>query len=1708
MKNFISVPFSGKLTRDVPQELLQLPLLSRAEGLVHRQEGAISSANGLNRLTDATFPSESLYGRPIKIFTLNNSHLFGVTDKAFMIYDPERVATPNERKWKILSRRRNMGVNIFPISQKEKDIRYPAFTEWNDILVLIYEFEGQLLYKLFSTLQDRVLDEEKVLYISGSGAKNLNAYTEYGGGNVPKQVWLGVGRDTSIRIQSFLPLSGLRGPGATFNYTLPGGRTLEDFVIYPDLCRYRYRTTPGGALQEDTFAYNPASTETRRLSLYFNSLPTEHAISFENKTLWDFYEWTRFDVGTDQFKVLWSVQTGFFIINSLNVIVGHYHANFVPLDKSDNDVRMNFRGRPRYIESKDQIYFPILKTGQAEEVGRGQVIYPLGLELVCLDFSGRFKPDVSDIGGQVMISGPVNSYTDEQNVVEAGFSEKPKIAKTPTDDYDRSEYGDLLEVEIPPSTVENLAADEFKEVDLEVTNAKTTPYTTENAVFTAQTVGNTVGIANREAGWSDGTGASKRILRASDTKTLPGGKLTNVYYDTAKKVLVWEVTPPTGGYGDQTRPQGLLLAGENDQFFQLYENHVNYTKASPTLHGSYHAVATSPLVSGRKYKAKLAGCVFYNKTAINETVVEGTTENSQTDVRVDRMSLRKFSNQSGRETTVQNPASSLSQAVVQSAVLRTGDTMEVDPSLPPVFDTNLTVPNPSNDHPSIVIGSKLFWSRYSSNRFNLTISDLDGSNARVLYTSSNSFTIFTDGTDIYILSRRSTNVLVFNGNTGVSKPSITLSGRDLGSSLFGMTASSTHILISHDLDQRRGERLSLFTKSGVFVRDIEITESEGGSRRYEIIKNSGIKTRDSFLVYIRDRKTIYQYSASGVLQRTKTLTTSDSSISFNYIQAGISNDDKIIIEFVGERLSVQNIYTGVFNISDLNARTQITPQLGILLSLSNDYLYILGGNPQAVKRYTINAMRTVQRSKEEGYLKTGYAARVGASTLTPAGQIASAVVNNIELTGIWNDADNNTLGSNLYVAFSTASSNFGTVADFKTEVEARIGKLRFLQSSLSYEVELEEVPAGDVQTYNLESTYTVRYNLKAALASSQILKNIITEAITNSTAFRIALVGHASTDTSSNFSARDIQPIIFSMNFSSAKDLRANDTAGAVDVYLTTDRSKRNNFVLPSSSFIEVPAVPGDSSGRKTYYKKTIANPLPLTTDIFAFTIPPPTTTINVTLRYPLVVTSEQQSSIPGRELLRIKAYQYRCRFKWVDQKGFEHRSQWSDIISLFTKSQLGVANNQPTFEINNLHLTNKPEDSITIEVYRTEEGLNTFKLLKELKNSKDTEKQIFTDDVVDKDLGATETPNNITVSGAAHVIDYKGRFVLFGFPEKKNRIMVSSPIRSFTNQAIDFKNSGLPNDLVEILMDNEVRSVREMDRYLVIHTSKDVYSWVIDENRLAQATPEKITGLINLSARDSQSSHNIPMGMLFSTEDRGIWVLRRGLTPDFLGKDVRGIYKGKIISMDVLKDTEEIRILTDNDDNPVLVYNYRFGKWTVLNWPGYVAASVLNNRYTLLASNGFIYQERNKELGDDVSSVISNRQVLETGWLNFKAVQDFQRFMEVILLAHFRGLESLSLTIWYDFKDVASEVIQADLSGFTDSPAQNIPGTNPSLGTSLSELRQFRFQPRIQLCSAVKLRWSSFSKEAQFQEMKLGVNVKPSRGSVTRVRQLPTLSP
>ena len=557
------------------------------------------------------------------------------------------------------------------------------------------------------------------------------------------------------------------------------------------------------------------------------------------------------------------------------------------------------------------------------------------------------------------------------------------------------------------------------------------------------------------------------------------------------------------------------------------------------------------------------------------------------------------------------------------------------------------------------------------------------------------------------------------------------------------------------------------------------------------------------------------------------------------------------------------------------------------------------------------------------------------------------------------------------------------------------------------------------------------------------------------------------------------------------------------------------------------------------------------------------------------------------RNTLKASVYKYVCRFKWVDELGNEHRSQWSDPIQVLTgpregsknrviigrlkqntmpgpktadignpnnwdfiivgsESSLSRASNETLnvapVELKVNFLNYSAKRGVTLEIYRTWDQGNTYRQVK-LEDSQNntpeeglalrdgeilngpyistesppvrsiaklragkvifedgTENPLqpdisFRDSLRDNQLGQTIHPNSRVINGAEKIEVFNERFVLYGFPGDKNKVIISSPIDPTKNFAVQFSETIDKKEAShELFFNEDVWRVQPLDNFLIIFTEKKIYQWGISAEGNT-AGPSEITNAVGFRLKDKNAPIvSYPRGIMFVTDQNRSVTLLTGLTIKIHSEvDIdsiagKALDKGwnRIVDSVRMDNTYEVAILTRSGH--ILFYNYRLDRWCEYSdsrdgvfgtTPKAVSLAFWNDSLIYIAADGHIRQlvRRPNLSSDDTASV--KEVSLETGEIQLGTIQNYQRIKDFFLVGRFSGLEELWADVWYNGARERDPSVQAQYPY-----GQQIMAKLPDQGAE--NIRVWRFKPQIQKCNSIRIRFRIKCKKAELSAIKL----------------------
>ena len=215
-----------------------------------------------------------------------------------------------------------------------------------------------------------------------------------------------------------------------------------------------------------------------------------------------------------------------------------------------------------------------------------------------------------------------------------------------------------------------------------------------------------------------------------------------------------------------------------------------------------------------------------------------------------------------------------------------------------------------------------------------------------------------------------------------------------------------------------------------------------------------------------------------------------------------------------------------------------------------------------------------------------------------------------------------------------------------------------------------------------------------------------------------------------------------------------------------------------------------------------------------------------------------------------------------------------------------------------------------------------------------------------------------------------------------------------------------------------------------------------------------------------------IPMGLMFQS-DKGIWLLGRDLSTNYIGAGVEAYNNATILSATIIPGTTQVRFILDT--GVTLMYDYFFNEWATHTNLNAISATLYQNQHTYLNKYGQVYQESPGSYLDGSNPVL---MALTTAWINLAGVQGLERFYFANLLGVYYTPFKLNVTLNYNYNASASQAIVVSPDNYTPTWGSeaawgtgNTWGSDQDGGTgSPANVFSARLFPQIQKCQSFQV--------------------------------------
>jgi hypothetical protein len=441
--------------------------------------------------------------------------------------------------------------------------------------------------------------------------------------------------------------------------------------------------------------------------------------------------------------------------------------------------------------------------------------------------------------------------------------------------------------------------------------------------------------------------------------------------------------------------------------------------------------------------------------------------------------------------------------------------------------------------------------------------------------------------------------------------------------------------------------------------------------------------------------------------------------------------------------------------------------------------------------------------------------------------------------------------------------------------------------------------------------------------------------------------------------------------------------------------------------------------------------------------------------------------------------YYYQAVYEWADNQGNVHRSAPSIPVTVTaTAGHTSIKLNIPT-----LRLTYKTANPVKIVVYRWSAANQTYYqtfLAQGYPNSITSPILNFTsvDSVVFEDVASDSAiiGNSIiyTTGGVVEDVNPPASNLITLFDTRVWMVDAEDPnLLWFSKQVIE----NTPVEMSDLFTfyvapttaaqgsTGPITALSVMDDKLIIFKKNAIYyiNGIGPDNTgnsNGYSQPIFITSTVGCS--NQQSIVFINDGLMFQS-DKGIWLLGRNTSTQYIGSPVEEFNDGVVQSAVNVPETNQVRFTLSTGQT--LMYDYFYGQWgTFVNVPA-VSSTIFQGVHTYLDSYGKIYQETPGQYLDGSKPVLIS---FKTSWFNLANLQGYERFYDFYILARYLTPHFLLCSVAYDYND---SILHRKLISPTNFSSATPSGFGvPTPFGSPANREQWRIHAKQQLCQSFQL--------------------------------------
>lgn len=440
-------------------------------------------------------------------------------------------------------------------------------------------------------------------------------------------------------------------------------------------------------------------------------------------------------------------------------------------------------------------------------------------------------------------------------------------------------------------------------------------------------------------------------------------------------------------------------------------------------------------------------------------------------------------------------------------------------------------------------------------------------------------------------------------------------------------------------------------------------------------------------------------------------------------------------------------------------------------------------------------------------------------------------------------------------------------------------------------------------------------------------------------------------------------------------------------------------------------------------------------------------------------------------------AYYYQALYSWTDNNGNAYNSAPSIPVAVTTTGTGTTGTYLFTVNIPTLRLTYKTANKVKIRLFRWSVANPVYYEVTSIPmptlNSTATDYVTIVDAFNDTSI----VGNSIiyTTGGVLEDINSPAADIIWSFDTRAWKIDKENPNTAWYSKTVIPNTPVEWSDLQTLYIAPNIGTEAQAGPVLAAAPMDDksifFHQGVIDyingtgpdatgaNSQYSQ--PTFITSTVGCS--NQQSIVLMQNGLMFQASNgKGIWLLGRDLSTQYIGAPVETYNSFRITSAVNVPSQNQVRFLLEN--GKWLTFDYYYNQWGTFSGLGGLPSTsscVFQSMHTFINTLGQVYQEATGSYMDGANPVLMN---FTTSWLQLAGLQGYQRSYFFYLLAEYFSPHKLNVGISYDFNNSIAQSSMISPTNFSSATPSPFGVPTPFGGpTSLEQWRVFLAQQRCQ---------------------------------------------